>query len=235
MKNKMKRQKRKYEKRLAGRLLDQKKFVEEQLRREWDELKEAEKRDHLIQNAKAGAAAVAKTLLILAALGGVVVVAGIAPNAVGAMGKLWGKRGFFEKRPFQKAAHYLKRNKFVKVVSRGDGTYTLSITDKGTVQVAKRVFAGLKIPAPPRWDGWWRILIFDIPDRHKHEREMLREKLKSLGFHQLQESVFIIPYPCEDELNFLISVLNLSGYCRLIKTQSISDDAEKKEFFNLPV
>ena len=55
-------------------------------------------------------------------------------------------------------------------------------------------------------DGEWRIVIFDIPEKFKKAREALRMKLKELGFLELQKSVFIFPYECEDEINFIVEV-----------------------------
>ena len=60
----------------------------------------------------------------------------------------------------------------------------------------------MEIKKPAKWDGEWRIVIFDIPERFKKAREALRKKLKDLGFIKLQESVFAFPYECEDEINF---------------------------------
>ena len=50
---------------------------------------------------------------------------------------------------------------------------------------------------------------FDIPERFKKQGEALRNKLRELGFAKLQESVFIYPYECEDEINFIVEVFLL--------------------------
>src|SRR3989344_4076427 len=45
-----------------------------------------------------------------------------------------------------------------------------------------------------KWDGKWRIIIFDIPQELHRERNILRRRLRSMGFYMLQKSVFIFPY-----------------------------------------
>ncbi len=42
-----------------------------------------------------------------------------------------------------------------------------------------------------RWDGVFRVVIFDIPERRKGYRNWLRNNLYFLNFKQLQKSVFI--------------------------------------------
>lgn len=39
--------------------------------------------------------------------------------------------------------------------------------------------------------------------KKKTARDVLRSKLKRLGFKKLQKSVFIYPHDCEKEINFL--------------------------------
>ena len=84
------------------------------------------------------------------------------------------------------------------------------------------------------WDKKWRIVIFDIPtDLHK-ERNRFRYKLKSLGFAMLQKSVFVFPYPCEEELGDLCSILKVGDYIDVIVAESIGfREKELREFFKL--
>ena len=52
-----------------------------------------------------------------------------------------------------------------------------------------------------RWDGWWRIVIFDIEEKNKYLRDRVRKKLLELGFGKWQESVYISSHPLADEMN----------------------------------
>lgn len=56
---------------------------------------------------------------------------------------------------------------------------------------------------PKSWDSDWYLVIFDIPEQKKGIREMFRERIKKLGFGQLQRSVWISPY------NFLPNVQDI--------------------------
>lgn len=51
-----------------------------------------------------------------------------------------------------------------------------------------------------RWDGKWRILIYDIPESIKHRRESLRQFIRELGFGMVQESCWVSSYDYSDVL-----------------------------------
>ena len=47
------------------------------------------------------------------------------------------------------------------------------------------------------WDGLWRIILLDLPENRKSERESLRYLLKKAGFVCLKNSAWISPFPFE--------------------------------------
>ena len=62
-----------------------------------------------------------------------------------------------------------------------------------------------------KWDGRWRVVLFDIPERRRGARNRLRVFMQEYGFVRLQDSVWIYPYDCEDlialaKANFRIGV-----------------------------
>ena len=49
-----------------------------------------------------------------------------------------------------------------------------------------------------RWDGRWRLILFDVPEVRHSVRTRLRRYLQERGFGYLQNSVWITPHPvCE--------------------------------------
>src|SRR3989344_2930204 len=84
-----------------------------------------------------------------------------------------------------------------------------------------------------KWDKKWRIVIFDIPQELHKERTNFRRKLKSLGFYMLQKSVFIFPYPCEEEVGRLASHFKISDQVDFITAESAGySEDDIKRFFN---
>lgn len=228
--------KRKYQKKLSSQLVQHKEFLLEKLKEEWEQIQKEAKREQIVRQVKEVGrvvlATTVKTILALTVIGGVLIIASIAPNVFGAAGRLRKNGFFFNKKDFNKAKYYLRRQGYIEV-NEDDKIFEIKLTDKGFVKVLQMTFDNLKVSAPKKWDGFWRIVIFDIPNRHKWAREGFREKLRETGFYPLQESVFAVPYSCKKEVLFLISVFNLSSYVRLIKTQYLNPDSDIKKHFNL--
>jgi len=54
-----------------------------------------------------------------------------------------------------------------------------------------------------RWDGRWRLVLFDVPKKRDAHRVRLRRHLRARGFGCLQGSVWITPDPMEEEREVL--------------------------------
>jgi len=63
------------------------------------------------------------------------------------------------------------------------------------------------------WDRLWRIVIFDIEEKESKTRNLLRERLKNLGFAMWQESVYISPHPVSEEINEFFEEKDLFPRC----------------------
>lgn len=80
-----------------------------------------------------------------------------------------------------------------------DGKY-VRLTPRGETEIAR--LRG-SIARPTRWDGKWRVLIFDVPEYRKGLREKIRRTVQEIGFERLQDSVWIFPHDCEDLITLL--------------------------------
>jgi len=114
-----------------------------------------------------------------------------------------------------------------------DGTVSIVLTKEGIKKSVKFKLDEMKIEIPPKWDGEWRIVIFDIPERFKKAREALRNKLEDLGFIKLQESVFVFPYKCEDEIDFIVEVFQIRPFVRFVKAKSFTNEEQLKIKFGV--
>jgi len=96
---------------------------------------------------------------------------------------------------------FIVRNRELRVV----------LTNKGQI-TAKFIIQNFhKKEKPKTWDGKWRIVMFDVPEKRKKIRNLLRFHLKKIGFIQIQGSVWIYPYPCEDIVAIIKTYFNLSN------------------------
>jgi len=91
----------------------------------------------------------------------------------------------------------------------------------------------MRIERPKHWDHLWRMVIFDIPEHKRIARDVLRDKLHELGFYQLQRSALILPYPCKEEIDFLVELFEVRSYVYYMELHSISNEARLKLAFKL--
>ncbi len=114
-----------------------------------------------------------------------------------------------------------------------DEFFFYSLTDKGRRKVSRFELEDLAISIPLKWDGKWRIILFDVPEDKKSARNALSLALRSMGFWKLQDSAWVHPYDCAKEVTTLRHTLDLSLYVRLIIADSIENDTALKEHFHL--
>lgn len=225
------RRKTSYERKLRGALTRERAFLLRALADEWDEIQQGAKREALVKRSKEVALTTAKTLLVLAAVGGVLMAGAVAPKVFAAFGKTK-RRGYFEENTFRQAIRYL-RQKRLTTMRRDGQEFRLKLTKAGEVRVLHISYDGLAVKKSKRWDGLWRLVFFDIPDRKKWERDAFRRKLEAFGFYKLQESAYVYPYPCRKEVDFLTGLFFLGSYVRFAETPLVVPDADLQKRFEL--
>ena len=78
--------------------------------------------------------------------------------------------------------------------------------------------------------------MFDIPTKpaiYNNARNALREKIKELGFVQMQKSVWVYPYECEDEILFLAEVYYVEKFIDMLVAERVMHEEKFKCKFKL--
>ena len=78
-----------------------------------------------------------------------------------------------------------------------------------------------------KWDKKWRVVIFDIEEVNRNVRDVFRRKLYELGFGRLQKSVYISPFPIENEMREFIESLNLGKRAYLLVSSKFAAGDER--------
>ena len=131
--------------------------------------------------------------------------------------------------------HEFEHEKLISWKETCDGVVTAVITEKGKKKTLSFKIDTMCIVKPKRWDKVWRIVLFDIPERKRAARDALRNKLQELGFYQLQRSVFILPYPCREEIEVLVELFDIRTLVYYLEAQTIFNEAKLKLAFDLIV
>jgi len=134
-----------------------------------------------------------------------------------------GRPGEGEKEKFSNTFYNLRRRGLIEVERDGHDIH-ISLTKEGEWITGTFELNELEISIPKKWDGKWRVIIFDIPHEYRMKRDIFRRKLKELGFYSLQKSVWIHPHECKKEINLLRDFLGLRDFEIRIIVGDIEND-----------
>ncbi len=93
---------------------------------------------------------------------------------------------------------------------------TYQLTESGKKQLELR-----KLLMDESWDGRWRIVIFDIPEKMKKVRNVFRSKLKEWGFEPWQKSVWASKKNITRPLREFILELGIGEWVRVIEADNV--------------
>lgn len=109
----------------------------------------------------------------------------------------------------------LRENGLVELID--DKKLIYRLTDPGK---DRALWIKMKMSDEP-WDGKWRVVIWDIPEKRKAVRDLLRYKLKVLGFERLQKSVWVSKKNCTKELRDFIKNVGIKDWVLVLESDSI--------------
>jgi len=122
------------------------------------------------------------------------------------------------KKDFGKIIYNLKQSGYIK---------TLKIKDKSAIMLTpkglERVFT-IKIKSiekKMRADKKWQMVLFDIPEKKRKQRNLFRKNLQYLGYKKLQKSIWVCPYGVLNETKDLIRRYKLDPHVELLLVKKI--------------
>ncbi|TSC89931.1 MAG: phenylacetic acid degradation operon negative regulatory protein [Parcubacteria group bacterium Gr01-1014_2] len=138
-----------------------------------------------------------------------------------------------EKQKLYNALQYLKQKKLVDITEKPNGIL-VKITTKGYEIIEfYESLEKIKIKKPQKWDRKFRLVIFDIPAKKQGARAALLQKLKEMGFYMLQESIWVHPYDCINEIATLRKLFEIEPYVKIMTTQAIEEEYKLLKHFEL--
>jgi|SRR3989344_2771107 len=72
-----------------------------------------------------------------------------------------------------------------------------------------------------KWDGRWRLVIWDVPEKRRTARDLLRFKLKQLGFKQWQQSVWASRVNCTKLLRDFIKKVGIEDWVMVVESDNV--------------
>src|SRR3989339_1740149 len=108
-----------------------------------------------------------------------------------------------------------------------DNKNYLKLTKKGKNKLNSIKLEGDGVLVSTAWDGLWRIIILDIPEDRKSEREALRYLLKKANFTCVKNTVWISPYPYEHLFTNIKKDLGLGTELMIIVTDKLDPETSR--------
>ncbi len=166
-------------------------------------------------------------ILEVASIAGLIGVAAVAPGVIIAMKRLGLTPHFRQLESIEASKKKLIRDGHLRL--KNDN---LELTKKGRAYMLRHAFYASK-KSSKKWDKKWRVLIFDIPEKHRFARDQIRISLLNIGFVRLQNSVWVYPYNCEDLVTLLKADLELGKDLLYMMVDTIEEDEALRKHFKL--
>jgi len=124
---------------------------------------------------------------------------------------------------YQMTYHALKTGYIEKIIKNGESYFRL--TSKGK----EKTFRDFSLSAMQKkqWDRKWRVVIFDIDEKNRKNRDLLRNKLRELGFGMIQESVWISPHDIIIDFREFIKQIGLANQVFAMEVSGLLAGNEK--------
>lgn len=213
---------------------EQETFLIKRLEEEWSAAERAAKQHELVEQAKRAGLTTAKILLGSLLVVGVVTVALVAPKAFAVFAPERGRHRFLKTGSLPKELARGSSRSYWRYEKTGENRYRVYLTRRGRKMALRNAIREFKLRRADRWDGLYRVVMFDVSRRHNTARDGFRRRLTEIGMRRLQESVFVFPYPCEEEVRFCASLFNISENIHLIEGKFPSDvDLHLRKVFEL--
>ena len=148
----------------------------------------------------------------------------IAPNSI----TLFNKRvqSYLKKmdenkreREYRDALRQLRQQKLITE----DYEFGIRTTKKAEVRLEKRRIKELTLPTRVSWDGRWRMIFFDIPEKHKAQRDAFAAHITALGFKVLQRSVFVYPFDSRKQVEDITNYYSVGKYVSYVEAEYIDN------------
>jgi len=119
---------------------------------------------------------------------------------------------------FNKMISYLKSRGYLKIkkIKNKSG---LILTPKSLDKILQIKFKTTE--RKQRKDKKWQMVIFDVPEKRRSDRDNFRQSLRYLGYQMLQKSIWICPNDVLKETQKLIRQFDLEAFVKLLLIEEI--------------
>lgn len=111
--------------------------------------------------------------------------------------------------------HRLRERGWVETY-KSEGKIIVKLTHKGHTQL--KIEKAIK---ENKWDGSYRLVIFDIPEKHRKIRNVFRHRLKEWGLRPWQKSVWVSKKDIAKPLREFIKELGIEDWVLVLISKDV--------------
>ncbi|MFA5773484.1 MAG: hypothetical protein WC908_02315 [Candidatus Paceibacterota bacterium] len=181
------------------------------------------------ENLQHGAQTLGNILLASVAIAGIAGVAVFAPNAMQII------KYVIPEDDIKRHYKYRINSSLKKLITNGylvekivNNKKVIVLTNKGKLR-----YESLKEHKNQKWDGKWRVVSFDVYEKNRKKRDLLRQELQAYGFQMMHQSMWIYPYPCDEYIALLKSNLSFGKNVQYMLVDYVDMHIELKRMFDL--
>ena len=178
---------------------------------------------------------VANAVMASIKIAGLITIAALAPNVIQLLGNsLKGKRLANTKYYIKTIVGRLEKQGLIEFKNDGEPRHII-LSTKGEQRLAIHQELSLDKRLDKKWDGKWRIVIFDIKESTRYSRDQLRTELTNTGFVKVQNSVWAFPHDCEEFIFLLKTDFELGKGVLYMTVEKLENDKWLRKIFSLPL
>lgn len=136
------------------------------------------------------------------------------------------------KQDTERAITALEKRNYIHFVKK-QGVLIPRLTQKGRRQANLESLKQITLKKPKNWDGKWRIVSFDVPEHKREVRDGFRSHLRRLEFCEIHQSLFVVPWPCENEISTIAIKLSIRENIHIIIAKKLDCEEDLREHFHL--
>ena len=111
----------------------------------------------------------------------------------------------------------------------------IKLTKKGREILKLLSLDEIIIDKPLKWDRIWHLASYDIPEDKKQKRESFRLQLDRLGFCKIQDSLWVYPYECKEEIAIIAQTLGVERYIIYLNTDHLPQEERLLKRFSFQI
>lgn len=140
----------------------------------------------------------------------------------------------WEKFNLHRLRQVIKRMQQVKYIEISEvaDLPAISITEKGKKKLLQFKVEDMKLDEKT-WDGKWRLIIYDVVVAKRTQAEQFRRALLRLRILKLQKSVYLTPFKCEEEIEYLRQFYGIGDEVIILTAGNLENESAYRHYFGI--